>query len=44
MGIQLGVDARIGYRWQIGADDHARWQLGFYAGYTAPPRRNKRLR
>lgn len=33
-GMQLGADARIGYRWQIGADDHARWQLGIYAGYT----------
>jgi hypothetical protein len=43
MGIQVGVDARIGYRWQIGADDHARWQLGFYAGYTkSPPRNNPR--
>lgn len=44
MGIQLGVDARIGYRWQIGADDHARWQLGFYAGYTGLPARNNRRR
>ena len=37
-GVQLGVDARIGYRWQLGADDHTRWQLSFYAGYTASPR------
>jgi hypothetical protein len=34
-GLQMGWDARIGYRWQFGADDHARWQLGFYVGYTA---------
>ena len=42
-GVQLGVDARLGYRWQIGAEDHARWQLSFYAGYTAsPPNRGLR--
>jgi len=40
LGVQLGVDARLGYRWQFGADDHARWQLGVFAGYTweAPTR------
>jgi|MudIll2142460700_1097286.scaffolds.fasta_scaffold11039_3 hypothetical protein len=39
-GAQVGADARIGYRWQFGADDHARWQLGIYVGYTmsAPKR------
>ncbi|MDQ3336201.1 MAG: hypothetical protein M4D80_13615 [Myxococcota bacterium] len=41
-GVQVGADARIGYRWQIGADDHARWQLGIYAGYTVPPRNKPR--
>lgn len=42
-GVQVGVDARVGYRWQIGADDHTRWQLSFYAGYTAsPPNRGLR--
>lgn len=44
-GVQIGADARIGYRWQIGADDHTRWQLGIYAGYTAtPPPRKRALR
>lgn len=38
-GVQLGVDARIGYRLQLGADDHTRWQLGVFAGYTLAPRR-----
>jgi hypothetical protein len=33
-GFQLGVDARYGYHWQIGADDHARWQLGAFVGKT----------
>lgn len=33
-GFQVGADARIGYRWQFGAEDHMRWQLGLYAGYT----------
>lgn len=44
LGVQVGVDARIGYRWQIGADDHARWQLGVYAGYTASPQPRRRAR
>ena len=30
-GFQLGLDARLGYRWQIDAPDHGRWQLGLYA-------------
>lgn len=43
MGAQLGVDARVGYRWQIGAEDHTRWQLSLYVGYTAhPPNRGLR--
>jgi hypothetical protein len=43
MGAQLGVDARVGYRWQIGAEDHTRWQLSFYLGFTAhPPNRGIR--
>jgi hypothetical protein len=37
-GIQLGVDTRIGYRWQLGAENHARWQLAIYAGGTIGPR------
>lgn len=41
-GIQIGADARVGYRWQIGADDHTRWQLGIYAGYTMHPRNKPR--
>ena len=42
-GFQLGADARIGYRWQIGADDHTRWQLGVYIGKTVatPPRKRR---
>jgi hypothetical protein len=43
-GIQMGMDTRIGYRWQFGAADHTRWQLGFYVAYTAetPPRRPRK--
>ncbi len=33
-GIQLGADARITRRWQIGAPDHTQWQLGVFAGGT----------
>lgn len=33
-GYQIGADARIGYHWQFGADDHTRWQLGFYIAKT----------
>ncbi|HWO18138.1 MAG TPA: hypothetical protein VNO30_05160 [Kofleriaceae bacterium] len=33
-GIQLGADARITRRWQIGAPDHTQWQLGVFAGVT----------
>jgi hypothetical protein len=41
-GVQMGWDARIGYRWQFGADDHTRWQLGFYVAFTAAtPERKK---
>jgi len=36
-GFELGLDARIGYRWQFGADDHARWQLGVAVGRTWGP-------
>ena len=41
-GFQLGADARIGYRWQIGAADHARWQLGVYIGKTVATSPRKR--
>lgn len=42
-GVQVGVDTRVGYRWQIGAEDHTRWQFSFYVGYTAhPPNRGLR--
>jgi len=34
LGYQVGADARYGYRWQFGADDHARWQLGVYVAKT----------
>jgi len=43
-GVQIGVDARVGYHWQFGADDHTRWQFGFYVGYTATQKRNLPLR
>lgn len=33
-GFQLGVDTRVDYRWQFGAPDHARWQLGLVIGRT----------
>ena len=33
-GIQLGADARITRRWQIGAPDHTQWQIGVFAGGT----------
>ena len=36
-GWQMGLDARVGYRWQVGADDHTRWQLGAYVGKTWEP-------
>jgi hypothetical protein len=35
-GFQVGADARVGYRWQIGADDHTRWQVGFFIAKTMP--------
>ncbi|HVV83529.1 MAG TPA: hypothetical protein VHE35_10675 [Kofleriaceae bacterium] len=28
-GWSLGADARVTRRWQLGADDHTQWQLGF---------------
>jgi hypothetical protein len=34
LGFQLGADARITRRWQIGAPDHTQWQLGAFAGWT----------
>ena len=34
LGIQLGADARIARRWQIGAPDHTQWQIGVFAGGT----------
>lgn len=33
-GFQLGADARIVRRWQIGAPDHTQWQLGVFIGKT----------
>jgi hypothetical protein len=33
-GLQLGADARIVRRWQIGAPDHTQWQLGAFLGAT----------
>lgn len=33
-GAQVGVDARYAYHWLLGADDHARWQLGLFVGGT----------
>lgn len=44
-GFQAGVDARIGYRWQIDAPDHARWQLGFFIAKTIemPARRGSTM-
>jgi len=41
LGFQLGADARIGYRWQFGAEDHSRWQLGIFIGKTWEPPRNR---
>lgn len=41
-GIQMGWDARINYRWQLGADDHTRWQLGFYVAYSAETSKQNR--
>ncbi len=41
-GFQIGADARIGYRWQWGADDHTRWQLGLYVGFTQYLRNTRR--
>ena len=37
LGIQLGADARIVRRWQIGAPDHTQWQLGAFIGGTWEP-------
>lgn len=34
LGLQLGADARIVRRWQIGAPDHTQWQLGAFIGGT----------
>jgi hypothetical protein len=34
LGAQLGADARVVRRWQIGAPDHTQWQLGVFAGWT----------
>jgi hypothetical protein len=33
-GFQVGADARVGRRWQFGAPDHTRWQLGIFIGRT----------
>jgi len=33
-GVQLGADARVVRRWQIGAPDHTQWQVGAFAGMT----------
>ena len=41
-GFQIGADARVGYRWQFGAEDHTRWQLGVYVGFTQYFRRSSR--
>ena len=40
-GFQAGIDGRIGYRWQLGAEDHGRWQLGMFIAktFSPPPRR-----
>jgi hypothetical protein len=43
-GWHLGVDARVGYRWQLGADDHTRYQLGITLGRSWDPRVGKRAR
>jgi hypothetical protein len=34
LGFQLGADARVVRRWQIGAPDHTQWQLGAFVGGT----------
>ena len=34
LGFQLGADARVVRRWQIGAPDHTQWQLGAFIGAT----------
>ncbi len=33
-GFEIAADARLGYRWQFGAPDHTRWQLGIAIGHT----------
>lgn len=43
-GFQLGVDARVGYRWQIDAPDHTRWSLGVTIGKTVAVHPRKRRR
>jgi hypothetical protein len=34
LGFQLGADARVARRWQIGAPDHTQWQIGAFIGRT----------
>jgi hypothetical protein len=41
LGIQLGADARIVRRWQIGAPDHTQWQLGAFIGGTWESKESK---
>jgi hypothetical protein len=44
-GVELGADARIGYRWLHGAPNQGRWQVGFFIGGSfegPPPRRSRR--
>ena len=36
-GFQVGVDGRVGYHWQIGAEDRSRWELGAFIGKTWEP-------
>jgi hypothetical protein len=33
-GFQLAIDARAGHRWQLGAPDPTRWQVGVFFGRT----------
>lgn len=37
-GFRVGAEARGQYRWQFDADDHARWQLGVFIGFTGEQR------
>ncbi len=37
-GVRVSADTRLGYRWQIGAEDHARWQLALTIGKTEESR------